>query len=123
MTRFKADKRHTLRQLAEALNAARLTVPIGTHWMHVKSEDIYVITGHSIRESNGEIEVLYRPYALDHGIFSNLKSFSYIGRDALEAWPFSFSRPLDDFQMFLDEYGTRRFERVEMKKMWVKVNG
>lgn len=46
-------------KLAEKLHEAQLAVPVRSKWVHGKTDKLYVVSSHSIRESDTEMLVIY----------------------------------------------------------------
>jgi hypothetical protein len=107
--------RPTLNQLYHAMRRAALILPLDSFWQHQASGDVYQITSHHIRETDGVASVEYRPA----GDFDPL-------------FPLRFSRPVDEFfeQVFLGPQQTgideapplgQRFVEVSQKMEWARV--
>jgi len=83
--------RPSLTTLFERLCAARSALPVGSVIRHYKEGDLYVVTDHSIRESDG------RPWV------------------TFESGPIKFGRPLSEMVELVDHEGsiTYRFEVLD----------
>ena len=83
--------RATLSELFDRLCAARIYFPEGSVIRHYKKGDLYVVTGHCIREFDGQPSVTF------------------------EAGPIPFNRPLSEMIELVDHEGSivPRFEVLE----------
>lgn len=111
--------RPTLQYLANSLAHARHLFPVGEFYRHQSSGDVYEITGHSIRESDGQPQIEYRPIKYD-----GLERVS-LGQSPLSE--IKFSRPETEWDEIVewDDAGTprggQRFIRVRKQESWVNV--
>lgn len=58
-------ERPSLQQLANRIASVAHRFPAGEHYRHQSSGDVYQIVGHTIRESDGEPQISYRPVKFD----------------------------------------------------------
>lgn len=112
--------RPTLGQLSYRQEAANHHVHRGSHFRHQPSGKVYEITGHCIREEDGEVLVLYRPIECDarlERIFFQESSISSL----------VFSRPLSDWFTHAEWHDGEakqagpRFKEVVRSPGWVNV--
>lgn len=87
--------RPSLSTLAAACRIAAMKIPVGSFWRHT-SGDVYEVIGMSIRESTGEVEVVYRPAEkLEEDRYHGLRRV-HIGEPDLSG--LSFHRPVDEWR-------------------------
>ena len=92
-------KRPTLSQLAARCRIASMEIPAGSFWKHYKSDDVYEVIGMSIREADGDVEVLYRPAPrLEEDRYGGLERY-YINEPDLSF--LSLHRPVSEWQEFV----------------------
>lgn len=110
--------RPSLKQLAFRKYEASRAVPKGSFWRHQASGDVYQITGHTIRESDGVAMISYRPVAYD-GV---QEPCGYGERPAAEV---KFSRPLSEWSEHVilstgteGTLGGPRFKQVVKTERW-----
>lgn len=112
--------RPTLGQLAFKQQSAHHTIHRGAFYRHQPSGKVYEITGHCIREDDGEVLVLYRPTEFD----GRPERCGYAEGPVSEL---VFSRPLAEFMETVEWHdgemkrGGIRFAEVRRSEQWVNV--
>lgn len=112
--------RPTLSQLSYRQRMAAHVVHLGSFWLHQATGKVYEVTGHHIREADGEPMVEYRPTMCD-----DLPEKIGFGEESITR--LRFSRPAIDFfeqVMFTGDDGEEtgpRFVEVRRSEEWVRV--
>ena len=115
----------SLRELNKELYLAAAKYKAGAFWRHSKSGDVYEVTGHSARESDGAIEIIYKPARhSDAYVLQYVDGTAICSETGDQVYAhLSFHRPIGEWEELVDEpvslsHGRARYTPVHKSRVF-----